>query len=43
MRVLWCNRYGQAPERIPATPDGEIAELGALPDLLSPTPRKSPD
>ncbi len=39
MRVLWCNRYGQAPERIPATPDGEIAQLGALPDLLAPTPR----
>ncbi len=38
MRVLWCNRYGQAPERIPATPDGEIAQLGALPELLAPTP-----
>lgn len=38
MRVVWCNRYGQAPERIPATPDGEIAELGALPALLAPTP-----
>jgi len=43
MRVLWCNRYGQAPERIPATPDGEIQELGALPDRLAPTPRKSSD
>jgi 2-haloacid dehalogenase len=30
-RVLWCNRYGQAPERIPATPDGEIPDLSALP------------
>jgi 2-haloacid dehalogenase len=38
MRVVWCNRYGQAPERIPATPDGEISELGALPDLLAPMP-----
>ena len=38
MRVLWCNRYGQAPERIPASPDGEIAQLGALPELLAPTP-----
>lgn len=38
MRVVWCNRYGQAPERIPASPDGEITELGALPDLLAPTP-----
>jgi 2-haloacid dehalogenase len=38
MRVVWCNRYGQARERIPASPDGEIADLGALPDLLAPTP-----
>jgi 2-haloacid dehalogenase len=38
MRVVWCNRYGQAPERIPASPDGEITQLGALPDLLAPTP-----
>ena len=38
MRVVWCNRFGQAPERIPATPDGEIPELGALPDLLAPVP-----
>ncbi len=43
MRVIWCNRYGQAPERIPATPDGEISELSVLPDLLAPTPRKSSD
>jgi len=34
MRVVWCNRFGQAPERIPATPDAEISELGALPALL---------
>ncbi|MCB1914132.1 MAG: haloacid dehalogenase type II [Rhodocyclaceae bacterium] len=32
--VLWCNRFGQAPERIPSTPDGEIETLAALPDLL---------
>ena len=38
MRVVWCNRYGQARERIPASPDGEIADLGALPGLLAPTP-----
>jgi len=43
MRVIWCNRYGQAPERIPATPDGEISELSVLPDLLAPAPRKSSD
>lgn len=33
--VLWCNRYGQPPERIPATPDGEISDLAALPGLLA--------
>ena len=35
-RVIWCNRFGQAPERIPATPDGEIVDLSALPALLAP-------
>lgn len=34
-RVLWCNRYGQMPERIPAVPDGEIPDLSILPDLLA--------
>lgn len=34
-RVLWCNRFGQAPERIPATPDGEIEDLSALPGWLA--------
>jgi 2-haloacid dehalogenase len=34
-RVLWCNRFGQTPERIPATPDGEIADLATLPVLLA--------
>ena len=38
LRVVWCNRFGQAPERIPATPDGEISDLSALPDLLLSTP-----
>jgi 2-haloacid dehalogenase len=38
LRVLWCNRFGQAPERIPAAPDGEISELGVLPDMLAPAP-----
>jgi len=32
-RVVWCNRFGQAPERIPALPDGEIRTLSALPDI----------
>jgi 2-haloacid dehalogenase len=34
-RVLWCNRFGQAPERIPATPDGEIKDLSELADWLA--------
>jgi len=32
--VLWCNRFGQAPERIPSPPDGEIRTLAELPALL---------
>ena len=33
-RVLWCNRFGQTPERIPSTPDGEIKDLSNLPRFL---------
>ena len=33
-RVIWCNRFGQAPERIPATPDLEITDLSQLPPLI---------
>lgn len=33
-RVLWCNRFGQAPERIPETPDAQIATLAELPDIV---------
>ena len=33
-RVLWCNRFGQAPERIPEQPDGEIRSLAALPEVV---------
>jgi 2-haloacid dehalogenase len=33
-RVLWCNRFGQAPERIPETPDAQIATLAELPDFV---------
>lgn len=32
--TIWCNRFGQAPERIPATPDGEIVDLSVLPSML---------
>lgn len=34
-KVIWCNRFGQTPERIPATPDGEITDLSALPGIVS--------
>jgi len=35
MRVVWCNRYGQRPERLPGRPDFEIKTLAELPALLS--------
>jgi len=34
MQVVWCNRYGQRPERLPGTPDREIKTLAELPALL---------
>jgi len=34
MRVVWCNRYGQRPERLPGKPDREIASLDELPALV---------
>lgn len=34
MQVVWCNRYGQRPERLPGKPDDEIRSLDALPALL---------
>ncbi|MBU6440939.1 MAG: haloacid dehalogenase type II [Betaproteobacteria bacterium] len=36
MRVVWCNRYGQRPERLPGRPDHEIRSLDQLPALLQP-------
>jgi 2-haloacid dehalogenase len=33
-RVLWCNRFRQEPERIPAPPDAQIATLAELPDIV---------
>ena len=36
MRVVWCNRYGQRPERLPGRPDHEIRSLDQLPALLHP-------
>jgi 2-haloacid dehalogenase len=35
-KVLWCNRFTQAPERIPSCPDGEICDLSGLPDMVAP-------
>ncbi|HEX2594254.1 MAG TPA: haloacid dehalogenase type II [Rhizomicrobium sp.] len=34
MRVVWCNRYAQRPERLPGKPDIEIKTLAELPELL---------
>ena len=34
MQVVWCNRYGQRPERLPGTPDREIKSLAQLPPLV---------
>lgn len=34
MQVVWCNRYGQRPERLPGTPAHEIRSLSELPALL---------
>ncbi len=34
MRVVWCNRYGQRPERLPGKPDREIRSLAELPALV---------
>jgi 2-haloacid dehalogenase len=35
MRVVWCNRYGQRPERLPGRPDYEISSLAELPTLIA--------
>jgi len=37
-RVIWCNRFGQAPERIPERPDGEILTLSSLPAIVGAKP-----
>jgi 2-haloacid dehalogenase len=34
MRVVWCNRYGQRPERLPGKPDREITSLAELPAIV---------
>jgi len=39
MRVVWCNRYAQRPERLPGFPDREIRSLAELPELVGAAPR----
>ncbi len=34
LRVVWCNRYGQRPERLPGAPDREVRTLEHLPKLV---------
>jgi 2-haloacid dehalogenase len=34
MKVVWCNRYNQRPERLPGQPDHEIGSLAELPALV---------
>lgn len=35
MRTLWCNRYGQRRERLPGTPDREMASLSELAAIVA--------
>lgn len=35
-RVAWCNRFGQAKERLPDAPDVEIKTLSELPVIVLP-------
>lgn len=35
MRVVWCNRYGQRPERLPGLPGHEVRSLADLPFLAA--------
>ena len=34
MQVVWCNRYGQRPERLPGSPDRIVMALAELPPLV---------
>ena len=34
MKVVWCNRYGQRPERLPGAPDRQVRTLSELPQLI---------
>jgi 2-haloacid dehalogenase len=35
LRVVWCNRQRQQPERLPGRPDYQISSLAELPALLA--------
>ncbi len=35
MRVVWCNRYGQRPERLPGKPNYEVKSLAEIPEFLT--------
>ena len=34
MQVVWCNRYGQRPERLPGAPRRTVRSLAELPALV---------
>jgi 2-haloacid dehalogenase len=34
MQVVWCNRYGAQPERLPGAPDRTVRSLAELPSLV---------
>lgn len=34
MKVVWCNRYHQRPERLPGAPDRQVQSLAELPALV---------
>jgi 2-haloacid dehalogenase len=35
MQVVWCNRYGQRPERLPGRPEHVVKTLAELPSLVA--------
>jgi 2-haloacid dehalogenase len=37
MRVVWCNRYSQRPERLPGAPDRMAKSLAELPGIVGAT------
>ena len=34
MRVAWCNRYNQRPEKLPGNPDRVVGSLAEIPALI---------